>query len=303
MSEPDISVRNLRKSYGRHTVLEDVTLEVPAGQTVALLGRNGAGKTTLIRTLLGLLPADHGTIRVAGLDPSREGVELRRQVGYLAEDQSMYPWMTAEELCRFLAPFYPAWDAALAERYLTRFEIPRGVRIDRLSKGQAVKLGLCVALAHAPRLVILDDPALGLDPVSRQEFNRDLVEHLQVEGRTVIYSSHLLDEVDAVADQIAILDRGRIVRQGPTDVLRDEIRRLVVPAEVVEHRPEPSGLLDVRRVGNQLEIVVDDAGQLYDELTSAGLPVSASPMSLDDIFAAFVIGRREAWRETMASKS
>lgn len=304
MSDPVISVQHLRKSFGSHVVLQDVTLDVPQGQTVALLGRNGTGKTTMIRALLGLLPIDSGSMRVAGCNPVTESVELRRRVGYLAEDQSMYGWMTATELCRFLQPFYPHWNTSLADSYLTRFDIPKQVGIERLSKGQSVKLGLAVALAHAPQVVILDDPALGLDPVSRKEFNRDLVEHLQAEGRTVIYSSHLLDEVEAVADQIAILDRGRILRQGPTESLREDVQRLVVSADIVRQRAAPTGLLDVRRAGEQYEIVVDDAGHFLDELTSAGHTVTASGMTLDDIFEAYVIGRPEKWSDTaMASKA
>src|SRR5262245_18176587 len=177
MSDSVVSVRGLRKAFGAHVVLEDVAFEVSSGQTFAVLGRNGVGKTTMIRTLLGLLPADAGAIRVAGCDPAAEPLELRRRVGYLAEEQAMYDWMTPVELCRFLQPFYPQWDSALADRYLERFELPRHVRIERLSKGQTVKLGLAVALAHAPQVAILDDPALGLDPVSRKDFNRDLVEH------------------------------------------------------------------------------------------------------------------------------
>lgn len=297
MNDFAVSVRHLRKAFGAHVVLEDVTLEVPAGQTLALLGRNGAGKTTMIRTLLGLLPADSGELRVAGCDPAVQPLELRRRVGYLAEDQAMYDWMTAAELCRFLQPFYPTWDAKLADRYLDRFELPRQVRIERLSKGQAVKLGLAVALAHAPSVAILDDPALGLDPVSRKEFNRDLVEHLQAEGRTVIYSSHLLDEVEAVADQVAILDRGRIIRHGPTETLREDVQRMILPLDIVRGRPAPSGLLDARRIGERVEIVIDGAPRFQDELASAGHAVESSDMTLDDIFEAFVIGRPQSWRE------
>jgi ABC-2 type transport system ATP-binding protein len=297
MSDTAVSVHNLRKTFGSHVVLEDVSFDVPQGQTFALLGRNGVGKTTMIRMLLGLLPPDKGTIRVAGCDPATESIGLRRSVGYLAEDQSMYDWMTAVELCRFLGPFYPTWDARLADSYLDRFELPRHVRIERLSKGQTVKLGLAVALAHAPKVAILDDPALGLDPVSRKEFNRDLVEHLQAEGRTVIYSSHLLDEVEAVADVVAILDRGRIVRQGPTETLREEVQRMILPQEIVRQRRAPSGLLDARRHGEQFEVVVDGAPRFIDELASAGHSVQATDMTLDDIFEAFVIGRPQVWGE------
>ncbi|MBL8850184.1 MAG: ABC transporter ATP-binding protein, partial [Planctomycetaceae bacterium] len=187
MNTPVIQVSGLRKSFGDRTVLDDVSLDVPAGRTLALLGRNGCGKTTTIRMLLGLLAPDAGTLRIADCNPQREAVELRRRVGYLAEDQEMYPWMTSLELCRFLAPFYPDWDQKLADDLLDRFEVPRSTLIGRLSKGQAVELGLATALAHRPRLVILDDPTLGLDPIARKQFNRHLVEHLQAEGRTVLY--------------------------------------------------------------------------------------------------------------------
>ena len=298
MSDSAVSVHCLRKAFGSHVVFDDVSFDVPQGQTFALLGRNGVGKTTMIRMLLGLLPPDSGTIRVAGCDPAMKSIELRRNVGYLAEDQSMYDWMTAVELCRFLEPFYPTWNSRLADSYLERFELPRHVRIERLSKGQTVKLGLAVALAHAPQVAILDDPALGLDPVSRKEFNRDLVEHLQAEGRTVIYSSHLLDEVEAVADVVAILDRGRIIRQGPTETLRDEVQRMILPQEIVRQRPAPAGLLDARRHGEHFEIVVDGATRFRDELASSGHSIQPTEMTLDDIFEAFVIGRPQAWSET-----
>lgn len=300
MSDSAVSVHHLRKAFGPHVVLDDVSFDIQTGQTFALLGRNGVGKTTIIRTLLGLLPADRGAIRVAGCDPATEPIELRRRVGYLAEDQSMYGWMTADELCRFLEPFYRQWDRALAANYLERFDIPHNVRIERLSKGQTVKLGLAVALAHSPQVAILDDPALGLDPVSRKEFNRDLIEHLQAEGRTVIYSSHLLDEVEAVADVVAILDQGRILRQGPTESIREDVQRMIVPRDVVQRRPPPVGLLDARRQGELFEIVVDGAPRFIEELSSTGHIVEGIGMSLDDIFEAFVIGRPQAWTEAAA---
>lgn len=185
-----IRIERLAKSYGSQPVLHDVSLAIPAGQTLALLGCNGAGKTTMIRILLGLIPADTGRVLVGGVDPARDPLTVRRDVGYLAEDQTMYGWMTPSELCRFLAPFYPTWDMSWARDQLDRFGIPQHARIGRLSKGQSVKLGLVVALAHRPRVVILDDPAMGLDPIARKDFNRDLVidradrfiEHLSARG-------------------------------------------------------------------------------------------------------------------------
>lgn len=294
-TEPAIRVRNLRKGFRSKPVLEDVSFEVPRGQTFALLGRNGAGKTTLIRILLGLIQAEGGEASVLGRDPAREPIELRRAVGYLAEDQVMYGWMTPIELCRFLEPFYPTWDRQLADEYFERFEIPRHIRIRRLSKGQTVKLGLVLALAHRPDLAILDDPAIGLDPISRKEFNRDLINHLQAEGRTVLYSSHLLDEVEAVADTVAILDRGRIVRHAATDDLRDQVKQVLLSIEALEAVSRPVGLLDVRRDDERIVATIDGAAPFVTELVESGIEHEVIDLSLDEIFEAFVIGRPQSW--------
>lgn len=295
MSDQGISIKNLAKSYGANQVLRDVSLEIPAGQTIALLGRNGAGKTTTIRILLGLIPADSGMVRLDGLDPAKDPLAVRRRTGYLAEDQTMYPWMTASELCRFLAPFYPTWDMAWAHDYLARFEIPLHTRIGRLSKGQSVKLGVAVALAHRPPLVILDDPAMGLDPIARKEFNRDLVEHLQTSGSTVLYSSHLLDEVEAVADAVAILDQGMIVRHGATEALRDEVKQILLPVSGLSAGIRPARLLDVRRHGDRLAIIVDEAPTYLRRLSEEAIEHEVVDLRLDEIFEAYVIGRTDDW--------
>lgn len=295
MTEPAILIEQVVKTYGSQKVLQSVSLSIPAGQTLALLGRNGAGKTTLIRILLGVLPADSGVCRLGGVDPAVDPLKVRRNVGYLAEDQTMYGWMTPVELCRFLAPFYPTWDRKLARDSLDRFEIASHTRIGRLSKGQAVKLGLIVALAHHPATVILDDPAMGLDPIARKEFNRDLVEHLQASGCTVLYSSHLLDEVEAVADAVAILDRGTIVRTGTTDRLRDEVKQVVLPFDCLAGAPQPEGLLDVRRHDDRVAIITDQAGRYIQQLTTGGIDHNVVDLSLDEIFEAYVIGRAHDW--------
>lgn len=290
-----VSVRGLRKSFGGAAVLSDVSFEVAEGETFALLGRNGVGKTTTIRILLGLLAADAGEVRVASCDPAVADVELRRKVGYLAEDRAMYPWMTAAELCRFLKPFYPTWDDGLVTRLLDGFEVPRHARISTLSKGQGVKLGLAVAIAHRPAVAIFDDPALGLDPIARKQFSRDLVEYLQSAGRTVIYSSHLLDEVEAVADRVAILDGGRIVRQAATEMLRHDVGQIALQAAAARVMPPPKGLLDVRLHGEQLVVTVDGVAEFTRALEREGIEHDVEVLSLDEIFEAFVIGRTRDW--------
>lgn len=300
MNTATIQIDRLTKSFGNRPILKDVSLDVPEGKTLALLGRNGAGKTTLIQILLGLIPAGSGSLRLLGLDPAVDALPLRARVGYLAEDQVMYGWMTATELCRFLAPFYPTWDAALAQEFLQRFEIPTGTRIDRLSKGQTVKLGLVAALAHRPRVVVLDDPAMGLDPIARKDFNRDLVEHLQPAGCTVLYSSHLLEEVEAVADEVAILDQGRIVKCGSTEALRESIKQVVISTAALARVSRPAGLLDVRRDGNRVALVVDDANAFLQQLESEGIAAEVFDLSLDEIFEAVVAGRTRDWPDRSA---
>ncbi|PQO45104.1 ABC transporter ATP-binding protein [Blastopirellula marina] len=301
MSEPAILLDNLAKSYGAHPVLQDVSLEIPAGQTFALLGRNGAGKTTTIRILLGLIAANRGVVRVGGFDPAKQPIAVRKQVGYLAEDQTMYPWMTPSELCRFLAGFYPTWDSAWARELLNRFELPLHARIGRLSKGQTVKLGLAAALAHRPPIVVLDDPAMGLDPVARKEFNRHLVEHLQAEGSTVLYSSHLLDEVEAVADGVAILDRGQIVRTANTDVLREEVKQFVLSWEAIAEAPRPQRLLDLRRHEGQAAVITDAAADYQRQLDAQQIDYEIVNLTLDEVFEAYVIGRPEGWPDQPAA--
>jgi ABC-2 type transport system ATP-binding protein len=301
MNAPAIQVDRLAKSYGSKQVLQNCSLSIPSGQTFALLGCNGAGKTTMIRILLGLIPANSGSVRVGGVDPAIDPLSVRTHVGYLAEDQTMYGWMTPIELCRFLAPFYLTWDMKWARDNLDRFGIPLHVRIGRLSKGQSVKLGLVVALAHRPPIVILDDPAMGLDPIARKEFNRDLVEHLQTSGCTVLYSSHLLDEVEAVADAVAILHRGSIVRTSTTDLLRAEVKQILLPFDAVSGTPQPVGLLDISRHGDRLAIVIDRAGSYIEYLAANGIDYDVVDLSLDEIFEAYVIGRLQGWPDKPAN--
>ncbi|MFA9480022.1 ABC transporter ATP-binding protein [Phycisphaerales bacterium AB-hyl4] len=286
-----IVVDGVNKRFGKHAVLDGVQLNVRPGETFAFLGRNGAGKTTTIRMMLGLMSPDAGTMRVLGLDPTRDALAIRRRVGYLAEDQQMWGWMNVEQIIRFMAPFYPSWDDDLARRYVRDFELPLKTRIRHLSKGQSVRLGLLLALAHRPELVILDDPALGLDPIMRKEFNRDVVTHLQGEGRTVFYSSHLLYEVEPVADRVAILDRGRIVRAAATDELREQVRQIVLPSDMYGRLDVPLKKLDVRQRDTETAVVVDDAPAAIAGLRARGVPHQVVDLNLDEIFEAFVIGR------------
>jgi ABC-2 type transport system ATP-binding protein len=290
---PVIELRGVRKSFGKNEVLKCVDMIVPPGQTFAFLGRNGAGKTTTIRTLLGLLKADAGEVRVLGRDPKTEAIAVRQRVGYVAEDQTMFGWMRVGQLLSFIAPFYPTWDNTRANELVKQFDLPLKTRVKNLSKGQSVRVALVLALAHRPTLVILDDPTLGLDPIMRKEFLRDVVAHLQGEGVSVFFSSHLLYEIEPVADSIVILDQGRVIRHAATEDLRAQVRRLIAPLESEQVLSTLPGVLDFSRSGRQATVVVENIETARPALASAGVSAKEIELNLDEIFEAYVIGRRK----------
>ena len=290
MSEPAIEMRGVHKSFGRSQVLSGLTLKVERGKTFAFLGRNAAGKTTAIRMLLGLLSPDAGDIRVLGYDPAKKPLEVRSLVGYLAEDQQMYGWMRVDEILRFVAPFYATWDHDLALKYVREFDLPLQKKIKHLSKGQNVRLGLILALAHRPEVVILDDPVLGLDPVMRKQFNRDLITHLQGEGRTVFYSSHLLYEVEAVADEVAILHEGRLVRQADTETLRRDVKQFVLSRAALAAVRDDLAVLDVQTAGDDIAVTVQNAAAVTALFDREGISYRVTELNLDEIFSAYVAG-------------
>ena len=293
MSDTVIDVKDLSKRFGDAPVLDGLSFRLERGETFAFLGRNGTGKTTTIKMLLGLLRPDAGDVAVLGTDPYVDPLRVRAKVGYLAEDQTMFPWMRVEQLIRWAAPFYETWDHQLAAQYVRQFDLPLRTKVRHLSKGQNVRLGLLLALAHRPEVVILDDPALGLDSIMRRDFNRDLVTLLQAEGRTVLYSSHLLHEVEPIADVVGILHEGRIVRQAATDELRQQVKRLVTSTEAVARIGSKLTVLDGQVTGGEAVLTVDDAEQATALLEREGIEHRQVELNLDEIFEAIVAGNRD----------
>lgn len=222
MSENVISVSDLTHRFGARTALDAVTLAVPVGGVHGLVGPNGAGKTTLIRHLLGLLQPDAGTVRVFGRDPVADPVGVLSRIGYLSEDHDLPGWMRVDELLDYQRAFYPSWDAAYAEELRRAFALDPGARARTLSRGQKARTGLLLALAHRPPLLVLDEPSSGLDPVVRRDILEAILRTIAGEGRTVLFSSHLLDEVERMADHVTMIDEGRIVLSGPLTAVRQQ---------------------------------------------------------------------------------
>jgi ABC-2 type transport system ATP-binding protein len=217
-----VETEALAVRYGRTQVLQDVSLAVPEGSVFALLGRNGSGKSSLLRVLLGERPASAGRVRLLGEDPWRKRCALMAHVGVVPEEPGAPPEMTARQLSAFCARLHPRWDAAVVSDRLARFEAPVDRPFGRLSKGQKGAVMLSLALGHHPRLLLLDDPTLGLDVVARDAVFREVIGELADRGTTVLVTTHELRAIEGIADHVAILHAGRLVLSGSLEALKAE---------------------------------------------------------------------------------
>jgi ABC-2 type transport system ATP-binding protein len=271
-----IRLTDLGVRYGRVRALDGLSLAVSRGEIYGFLGRNGAGKTTTLRVLMGVVSPDSGTIEIFGQPMKRVSVATKRSIGYVSQEQNFYPWMTALQLGRFVAAFYPTWDETEYLNLLRILDVPPGRRSGVLSGGTRTKLGLALALAPRPPLLLLDEPTAGLDPVARREFN-DLVARMAAQqGTTVFLSSHLVDEVEGIATRVGIVQAGRTSIEGRVDELRERVRRVRSEAPL----EPPPGFTRVRADVWQAD------GKLW---SSATWPENThvESLPLEEIFLAF----------------
>jgi ABC-type multidrug transport system ATPase subunit len=220
VTEPVILASGLTRRFGGTTALDSVSLSLSRGAVYGLVGANGAGKTTLIKHLLGLLQAQNGSVRVFGLDPVSDPVAVLSRIGYLSEENDLPGWMRVDELIRYSRAFYPGWDDAYAEELRRAFALDPAAKIKTLSKGQKARAGLLIALAYRPELLVLDEPSSGLDPIVRRDILGAVIRTIADEGRTVLFSSHLLEEVEQVADHVTMISHGRIALSAPLDAIK-----------------------------------------------------------------------------------
>lgn len=289
-----IEIHGVTRRFGAKRALDDVTLDVPRGVVFGLVGANGAGKTTLIRHVLGLLRAQTGRVRVFGADPVADPVGVLSRVGYLSEESDLPGWMRVGELIRYTQAFYPTWDEAYAADLRERFALDPRAKVKHLSKGQRARAGLLIALAYRPELLVLDEPSSGLDPIVRRDILGAIVRTIADEGRTVLFSSHLLDEVERVSDHVAMLNQGRLVFAGRLEEIQQAHHRLTLRFDDV--RPQPPalrGVLSWEGAGHEWTALASGRlGELTSEAAAAGARVvDDRRLSLDEIFLAQV-GRR-----------
>jgi ABC-2 type transport system ATP-binding protein len=289
--EPVIQLRDVTRRFGPKTALARVSLAVPRGAVFGLVGPNGAGKTTLIRHVLGLLRPQTGSVRVFGRDPVADPPGVLGRVGYLSEENDLPGWMRVAELLRYCRAFYPRWEDAYAEELRRTFELPPEARVGNLSKGQRARAGLLVALAHRPELLVLDEPSSGLDPLVRRDILGAIIRTIAEEGRTVLFSSHLLDEVERVSDHVALILQGRLAFSAELDDLKQSHRCLTV--RFAEPRAQPPALAPVlawQGAGQEwMAVCRGRPGELASAVTGTGGHIVGDRVpSLDEIFLAQV---------------
>jgi ABC-2 type transport system ATP-binding protein len=306
MSDFVIRTRNLTKYFGAKCVVRDLNLNVPRGSIYGFLGRNGSGKTTSLRMILGLLTPNWGTSTILGYDSQQLPPEVRARIGYLAEGHPVYGWMRVKDAEAYQSRFYPKWNHELFSSVLEFFRVDPRNRARSLSRGERAGLCLAMVLAPEPDVLVLDDPAIGLDPVARRSLLESMVYATRKADRTIIFSSHLLADIERMADHIAVLDYSILRAECSLDTFRSCVQQFVLtfPAKP----PDPSsirGLIQSTERGNQLRLTVVNVTQ---ETRTALERLGATQIhevriSLEDSFVSYLGGRVENGKRLESSEA
>lgn len=285
-----IRTERLTRYFGRRSVVRELNFTVPRGSVVGLVGLNGAGKTTTIRMLMGFLEPTRGSCEVLGHDSRTLTPEIRARIGHTVEGHFLYPWMRVRDCERFGRETHPKWDGTFFEQSVRRFGIDCEAKVSWLSRGQRAGVSLASTLAGDPELLILDDPALGLDPVSRRALNETIIEFCESGERTVLLSSHLLDDVERVADRVALMVDGRMLVDSTLDDFRSR-----VAAWIVESTDDPTidhtipGMVHCRSLGSRWHITVADPSEAtVQAIESIGARVESTDVSFEDAVLAYL---------------
>jgi ABC-2 type transport system ATP-binding protein len=288
-SEPVVEIKNLGRKFGDKIALDNVSLSIPRGSVFGMVGENGAGKTTLIKHIMGLLRAMQGTVRVFGLDPVVDPKGVLSRIGYLSEESDLPQWMRIDELMTYSRAFYPGWDDEYAEDLRKQFALEPKSVLKNLSKGQRARAGLLVALAYRPELLLLDEPSAGLDPIVRRDILSAIIRTIADEGRTVLFSSHLLGEVERVSDRVVMIRGGKVVFCDTLEAVKEGHRRVVFQFDAPRTAPPTlEGALDWSGEGREWTALCYAAPeQIKLSAQSIGAEIlTMSQPSLDDIFVA-----------------
>jgi ABC-2 type transport system ATP-binding protein len=284
MNPNAIEIRGLKKSFGKFQ-LGPLDLTVPQGAIYGLIGPNAAGKTTTLDLIMGMGDADAGSITVLGLDHRRDEVAMKRQVAYASPDVNYQAWGKVWKLIRFVRGFYPSWDEAYCERLLKDFQVNAEDKIATLSFGTRIKLGLILALSWHPKVMILDEPTVGLDAVSKRQIFSELLAAMQDEGRTVIISSHGLVDLERFADHIGMIKNGKLLLEGPTDDLMERFKLVDFVTLNGSGFTPPEGFFVQKHENDRWQALVDTGKTNLETLAARGATqISTTNVTLEDVF-------------------
>lgn len=287
MSDPAVHASHLSKSFGARQVIDDLSFDVSAGDVIGVLGKNGAGKTTLLELMLGFTPPSGGDIHLFGARSDSLPGNTKSRVGFVPQQDELLDSVSVADQLRIIASFYPRWDQELISRLCQDWGLDPKARIKNMSVGERQKLSILLAFGHRPDLLVLDEPVASLDPVARRQFLEQLVEVSTDGGRAIIFSSHIVSDIERLANRIWILKEGKLNWQGDLDSLKESIVRLHLRGkpEVLQSLCIP-GVLSLRRQDNFLTAVVRDWSQAAREslLARAGLEIEVEALGLEEIF-------------------
>jgi ABC-2 type transport system ATP-binding protein len=292
-----IRTERLTKYYGKRKVVDGLDLRVPRGVVYGLLGRNGAGKSTTLKMLTGMVRPDHGRAELLGEDVARLSPRTRARIAYLPEGHPLYTGMTVRQAVAFTTAFYPDADRRLAEQVLDHFGLSPGAKIGQLSKGQRAQVSLALAIAPDPELLILDDPTLGLDTNVRRDFLESMIQIIQRRGRTILFSSHVLGDVERVADRVGVMVDGVLRVDCPAEHFKRSVRKVVAEfGQAPPPLPPCPGLLSDWHVGTRRELVFVGFGPQQRAAVEALGPrrLEVAELNLEDAFIEYTRGPRRS---------
>jgi ABC-2 type transport system ATP-binding protein len=285
MTTPIIQLASISKQFGSAPVLNQLTWQVMPGQVIGLLGRNGAGKSTLLECLLGLRETDAGSVTIYGEDVNALSDATRARIGYVPQKSDLFEWLTPRQMLDYFKALYPRWNAAKVDALLARWgfdALMQNKPISKLSGGEQQRLSIVRALGPDPELLILDEPVSALDPVGRRDFLRELIDGVIERGTTVVFSTHILSDLERVALDIAFLKDGRITLQGQLDELLEGARRVTGPGALLDGVALAGEVGRHRSLDGTVSVVTHKGAALGAVGTQAGVRVEA--LSLEDLF-------------------
>jgi len=289
--------QNIHKRFGGRKVLDDVSLSIPKGAVLGLIGRNGAGKTTLMRILVGLLMPEAGSARLLDEPALHLTDAVKTRLGYVPQKPESLNWMTVEGMLQFVGSFYPKWDREFMWNSLMRWDIPPSQRLAKLSPGERQRVALIRVLAACPELLVLDEPASALDPVARRDFLREIALRAGEAGTTVLFSTHIVSDLERVASHVCFLHEGKLLLDAPMDDLKETHARLSLSREAAATLSQslPGEIARRRRTDGGVSIVLTRKGLEAWPSAATGSGGTLEPMNLEDLFIEVTDHPGTAW--------